>query len=243
MDAQRDNRQMRVISFSGIDGSGKSTQIERLRTSLEQTGLSVRSVCFWDDVATLTRFREEVALVIFRGDPGVGTPAVPIRKRDKNVRSWIMTGIRLFLYMADAISLGLLIRRAQRSDVDVLIFDRFIYDELANLKVDQPVMRAYARAITRMVPKPDISYLLDADPIEARARKPEYPLDFLDFNRRSYLALNDLLGIFHVVAPMAVDDVERETLKVALSHLSLTKLSPAPEANTEPLSAQTSCVP
>jgi len=243
MDAQRDNRRIRVISFSGIDGAGKSTQIERLRASLEQIGLSVRLVCFWDDVATLTRFREGMAHLVFRGDAGVGTPEAPIRRRDKNVRSWIMTGIRLFLYVADTISLRLLIKRVQRSGVDVLIFDRFIYDELANLELGQSAMRAYARAITNMVPKPDISYLLDSDPNEARARKPEYPLEFLDFNRRSYLTLNNFLGIFQVVAPMAVDDVERETLKIALKDLSLAKPLPAPVPNTEGLSPQTSCVP
>jgi len=240
MDSQRETRGMRVISFSGIDGAGKSTQIERLCASLEQTGLSVRVIRFWDDVAALARFRGKVGHAVFRGDQGVGTPEVPINRRDKNVQSCILTVIRLCMYLADAISLRMLVKRAQRTGVEVLIFDRYIYDELANLKVHLPAMRAYARAMMGIVPKPDISYLLDADPVAARQRKPEYPLEFLDFNRKSYFALHDCFGVFHVLPASAADDVEREALQVAFENLSLAKHSPAPE--TETLSAQTSWV-
>ena len=216
MQAKRANRHKRLISFSGIDGAGKSTQIGRLCVSLASTGMGVRLIRFWDDVATLTRFREAAGHAVFGGETGIGTPSSPINRRDKNVRSWFMTAIRLCLYLADAISLRLLIRQEQRSGADVLIFDRFIYDELANLELQQPAMRAYARAITRMVPKPDISYLLDAEPTAARARKPEYPLEFLDLNRRSFLTLNRCVGALHVIAPMTADAVEREVLKVAI---------------------------
>lgn len=237
MELQGQIRRARVISFSGIDGAGKSTQIARLHASLLQAGLSVRVVCFWEDVATLTRFREKAGHALFGGDAGVGTPEAPINRRDKNVRSWIMTAIRLVLYLADAISHRLLIRRARGSGVDVLIFDRSIYDELANLELHQPVMRAYARAISRLAPKPDISYLLDADPVAARARKPEYPLEFLEFNRKSYFQLNDCIGVFHVVGAMALDDVEREILKAAFNKLPLVNLVPTPARSAEALSA------
>lgn len=226
------NPRMRTISFSGIDGAGKSTQIGRLCASLQQTGLSVRLVCFWDHVARLTRFRETAGHTVFGGDIGVGTPSTPICKRDKDVRSWLMTAIRLFLYSLDAISLRLLVRRAQNSGADLLIFDRFIYDELANLELHRWMMRAYARAIVRFVPKPDISYLLDADPAAARARKPEYSLEFLDFNRKSYLTLSNLECRFQVIAPMTVDEVEQEVLLLAIN-----VLSPAPAQNTEALGA------
>lgn len=237
MELQGQIRRARVISFSGIDGAGKSTQIARLHASLLQAGLSVRVVCFWEDVATLTRFREKAGHALFGGDAGVGTPEAPINRRDKNVRSWIMTAIRLVLYLADAISHRLLIRRARGSGVDVLIFDRYIYDELANLELHQPVMRLYARAISRLAPKPDISYLLDADPVAARARKPEYPLEFLEFNRKSYFRLNDCTGVFHVVGAMALDDVEREILKAAFDKLPLANLVPTPAQSAEALSA------
>jgi len=148
-----------------------------------------------------------------------------------------MTAIRFFLYLLDAVSLRLLIKRAQKSGADLLIFDRYIYDELANLELHRWMMRAYARAIVRFVPRPDVSYLLDADPVAARARKPEYPLEFLDFNRKSYLALNNLVGCFQVIAPMTVDKVEQEVLQIAINALSL-----APAQNSEAVGAQASFI-
>ena len=95
-------------------------------------------------------------------------------------------------------------KRASRSDADVVIFDRFIYDELANLTFKNPAMQAYIWLIMKLVPRPDISYLLDADPAQARARKPEYPLEFLLSNRQSYLDLSELIGGITVIAPMPI---------------------------------------
>ena len=69
-------------------------------------------------------------------------------------------------------------KKASHSDADVVIFDRFIYDELANLTLRNPTMQAYVFLIMKSVTRPHVSYLLDADPIQARARKPEYPIEF-----------------------------------------------------------------
>jgi thymidylate kinase len=133
-----------------------------------------------------------------------------------------MTLLRLCIYLADAISTRLLMEKARRSNVDVVILDRFIYDELANLELKNPAMRTYARAIARFVPKPDISFLLDADPVAALARKPEYPLEFLQFNRKSYFVLNDLIGCMTIIPPLPMHEVEREILDDAETALSVT---------------------
>ena len=61
--------------------------------------------------------------------------------------------------------------------------------------------------------------VLDADPVQARARKPEYPLDFLYFCRASYLTLNEIIGGMTIIPPMPVQDVEREVLQHALKLL------------------------
>lgn len=220
MQATRKNVRTNFVSFSGMDGAGKSTQIEALCARLTVGGLRVHSIRFWDDIARLTRIREATGHSIFKGDKGVGTPSAPINRRDKNVRSWPMTGVRLFIYFIDAISVRIAVEKALRSQSDLVIFDRYIYDELANLTLRNPVIRAYIRLIMKIVPKPQISYLLDADPVMARARKPEYPLEFLYTNRQSYLALSDLVGGLTVIAPMPVEEVKREVLHHALKELS-----------------------
>lgn len=186
---------VRSVSFSGIDGAGKSTQIERLCAQLEKRGMRVRVLRFWDDIAALTALREQTGHKVFKGERGIGTPAAPVNRRDKNVRGWPMTCLRLLLYFLDALSLRRVYRSAHRRGADFIIFDRYTYDELANLNLNLAWIRAYARFIEWLIPKPDISFVLDADPEAARARKPEYPLDFLRFNREAYLRLSHMFAL------------------------------------------------
>jgi thymidylate kinase len=217
--ASDQNRQRKFVSFSGMDGAGKSTQIQNLRTRITETGLRVSLVTFWDDVARLKNLRETSGHTLFKGDKGVGSPTAPINRRDKNVRGWPMTMVRYFLYLVDAVSLRLVVKRALRSDADFIIFDRYAYDELANLTLSHPIARAYVRLIMKIVPRPHVSYILDADPVQARARKPEYPVEFLRFCRASYLALSDLIGGMTIIPPMPIQEVEREVLRHALQQL------------------------
>jgi thymidylate kinase len=219
MQARPENRERRFVSFSGMDGAGKSTQIHNLRTRLTEAGLHVSLITFWDDIARLTQLREVSGHTLFKGDKGVGSPDAPINRRDKNVRSWPMTIVRYFLYSVDAISLRLAVKKALRSDADFIIFDRYAYDELANLTLSNPIARFYVRLIMKVVPRPHISYVLDADPVQARARKPEYPLEFLYLCRASYLTLNNLIGGMTIIPPMPVEDVAREVLQHALNQM------------------------
>jgi thymidylate kinase len=220
MRAFRKNNRPKMVSFSGIDGAGKSTQIDALSKRLEEDGMRVLLIRFWDDIARLTQIREATGHAIFKGDKGVGTPSAPINRRDKNVRSWLMTGVRVILYFIDAISVRLVVEKALNSEADLVIFDRYIYDELANLTLSNPVICAYVRLIMRVVPKLDISYYLDADPVKARVRKPEYPLEFLQGNRQSYLTLEYLVGGMSIIAPMPIPEVEQAVLRHTLRELS-----------------------
>jgi thymidylate kinase len=210
MSQREGDRQVRTVSFSGIDGAGKSTQIRLLCSRLQQKGLRVRVIAFWDDVATLTWMRENTSHAIFKGDKGVGRPDAPINRRDKNVRSPLLTCIRLGIYLLDAISLYRLTRKVKRSGADYVIFDRYIYDQLANLNLHNPMVRACARAILLLTPRTDVSFLIDVDPFHARERKPEYPLEFLIQARAAYFLANHLFGVFTVIPPNSPDEVGRE---------------------------------
>lgn len=215
-----DTRRPVAVSFSGIDGAGKSTQINALADCMKREGLHVWRVAFWDHVARLTRVRETASHKLFRGDKGVGNPEKPIERRDKNVRSPSMSAVRLFLYTVDAISLRMVVKKCRRSGADLIIFDRYTYDELVNLRLGNPLMRMYVRLVMWLVPRPDVSYVLDADPVQARARKPEYPLDFLMECRESYMALDRLIGGLTIVPPMPVPEVHREVLRHVTERLS-----------------------
>lgn len=220
-------RPLALISFSGIDGAGKSTQIDALQTWLVQSGLKVSTLTMWDDVVVAARWREFASHRAFGGDQGVGSPEKPIERRDKNVTSGTLAIIRLCLYLADALSLSLRVRKLQQArSHDVVIFDRYIYDELANLSLKQKLSRSIARLILKLVPTPDVACILDADPEAARSRKPEYPLDFLHRNRQAYLALTEITTNLMVLENVSIDETASKIRAALLPVLSGTPSSP-----------------
>jgi thymidylate kinase len=191
-----------LVSFSGLDGSGKSTQIESLCSRLRERGLSVQTLAFWDDVVVMTRYREGFVHKVYGSEKGIGAPGRPVNRRDKNVRAWYLSFARHILYLLDAIHLRFVLRRARRPQTDVIVMDRYIYDELANLPLSNAVTRRFVRAMLALVPRPDIAYLLDVDPETARARKPEYPVEFMHKCRQAYLQLAAMLQALTVIPPL-----------------------------------------
>lgn len=211
---------MKIITFSGIDGAGKSTQIASLKACLRDQGLHIASLTFWDDVAVLSGFREFMSHKAFGGDHGIGTPEKPLHRRDKNVTSWPVTAARFALYLADSLNLRLVVKRAEKRGVDVVIFDRYIYDELANLPLESWFARSFASLLLRMTPRPDSAFLIDADPEAARARKPEYPLEFLGRNRQSYLRLSRIAGDMTIIEHLSIGAAAAKMKEVALAKLA-----------------------
>lgn len=214
---------VRLISFSGIDGAGKSTQIEATHQCLQRLGLRTRVYTFWDDVVVLPALRERMSFSVFRGDRGVGRPDRPIVRRDKNVTSGYVIAFRLLLYFLDALRLCIVSSKSADAESDVVIFDRYIYDELANLPLKHRAVRLYIRLLLRLVPKPDLAFLLDADPEAACLRKPEYPLEFVGHNRDAYLNLARIAGMT-VLPPQPINEttatIENSLLAVCFGRQS-----------------------
>src|SRR5947209_7627718 len=175
-----------LMTFSGLDGSGKSTQIATVTDYLRKQKMSVVHLAFWDDAVVGKRYREGFVHKVYKSEKGIGAPGKPVQRRDKNVRAWYLSLARAGLYFLDAVHLCEVLGRARRGDPDVIIMDRYIYDELSNLPLQNPLACWYAKSVNALVPKPDLALLLDADPELARERKPEYPVEFMRNARQSY---------------------------------------------------------
>ncbi len=221
-----------LVSFSGLDGAGKSTQIAHLESVIAGLGMTSRTLAFWDDVVVLSRFRESFVHKVYKSERGIGAPGKPVARRDKNVRAWYLSIVRHGLYLLDAMHLRWVIGRAPHSGTTVLILDRYIYDELANLPLKHRASRVFVRLIAAFVPTPDVAYLLDADPEAACARKPEYPVEFLYQSRRSYFTLAAILKTMTVVPPLPLTDAKREVERAFMRRVGDSE-SARPSANLD----------
>ena len=197
-----------LISFSGLDGSGKSTQIENLTTHLHALGLKTVRLAFWDDIVVGTKYRESFVHKVYGSEKGIGEPGKPVNRKDKNVRKWYLSLARHGLYLLDAIHLCEVVARARRGSPDVVIVDRYIYDQLANLPLDNAASRWFAKTVHAFVPRPDVAYLLDADVEAARARKPEYPVEFMHKSRAAYMRLAAMLRTLTVIPALGLEDAK-----------------------------------
>ena len=218
-----------LVSFSGMDGSGKSTQIENLHQNLVASGFSVKRLEFWNNVVAFARLRAGFSHRVLQSDGSVGSPEKPANRNDKNARHWYLILGRAFLYIFDALKLRRAVAKARSSKTDVIIFDRYIYDQLATLPMAHSVTRAYVRLLLRIVPTPDIAYLLDAVPEVARARKPEYPLEFMRDYRRCYLLLSEVSDLT-VIPPSDIEQAQ-----AAIAHKMNTYLATSVVTSWNPL--------
>jgi len=209
-----------LVSFSGLDGAGKSTQIANLQQFAEGHGLSTTLLAFWDHVVVLSSYREGFVHKVYGSERGVGAPGQPVNRQDKNVRKWYLTLVRHALYLLDAVHLVIVIGQARKSGADLIIMDRYIYDELANLPLTNFATRLFVRVVNALVPRPDVAYLLDAEPGEAWQRKPEYPIAFLYLCRRSYHRLARLLGHMTIIPPLEQEAAMQEVQSAFAIRLS-----------------------
>lgn len=225
-----------IVSFSGIDGAGKSTQIQSLESWLTAAGCKVTVLRMWDDLVPLRALREFASRNAFRGDQGIGSPEHPLERRDKNVQSGIINFFRCCLYFVDAVTLRFRVRSLEKTcQKDVVIFDRYIYDELANLPLKNSKAKRFAELLARLAPAPHVAYVIDADPESTRKRKPEYPLEFLQVNREAFLTLAELIRNLIVVQNDCLEDASVQVRNALLARIAL--YSPAfTSAGDAPLS-------
>ncbi len=180
-----------LITFSGLDGAGKSTLIEWLRAALEEQrqpvvvlhlehDLGVYASARWlrDGLEHLVRGRRSNGAAA-RGAASIGGPqggVAMLARRIRNALVWSKV-IRRLIYPVDV--LVFLCYRAYFEGIQrrILIMDRYFYDILVDVSSGQ--RWGWIRLLKRITPTPTLPVLLDIGPEEAYARKGEYSVEYL----------------------------------------------------------------
>ncbi len=209
-----------LITFSGLDGSGKSTLIAHLKDSLEQDNRKVAVSHMNYDVGLYSLLR----YLSKKRSGGSNEPQTDHGPRDRAFEGKFSSrsaklryllvwnkGFRAIIYPLDVlIFLGYRLY-VEKVNQQVLIMDRYFYDTLVDLTGAQRTLRT--RLLSWLTPTPNLSIYLDCNPENAFVRKQEYSIDYLKGRRLSYLKLISNLPRMLVVS--TDQDLEATRLNLA----------------------------
>lgn len=188
-----------LITFSGLDGAGKSTLIEFLTSTLERQHQPVAVLHLNDQVgvyAYLRLLRDRV-----RGrQPDQIAPGAPDTRSQKSQRpvprgvrgflSRVRTAvlwnkpIRMLLYPIDVVIFACHRAYVERVRGRVLIMDRYFYDTLVDVSAGRD--RLWTRLLELITPAPTVPVYLDITPEESFRRKGEFTVDYLRRRHDAY---------------------------------------------------------
>jgi thymidylate kinase len=185
-----------LLSFSGIDGSGKTTQVEMLENRLKQNGIStVRMWSRWRPLLSLPLLqvlRWGGQLRVHKKDY-LSTVEFQNPKNEGVASLWCFaTQLENFLKTSLKISLPLALGRTvvcDRYTLDLLV------DGMSDLH-DSPNKLRLGFKLLSLLPRPDWAFLIDTDADVAFKRKPDLPTVSHNVERiRLFLSLCDKAGV------------------------------------------------
>lgn len=227
-----------LITFSGLDGSGKSSLIAWLRTELERRHQTVAVVHMNDHVgvyAYLRGAREAgrrlLGLPVTPPPPpgiadvrttrhardGLGRPQLSGLARLRYAIVWNKP-VRRLLYIVDVVLFLAYRFYAEKVRNQVLIMDRYFYDTLVDVADGHAWM--WARLLKRLTPTPDVPVLLDVTPEESFARKGEYSIEYLRHRWTGYQTVFPWVRSSVIVANHDLDVTKRILTRAVLERLA-----------------------
>lgn len=213
-----------LVTFSGVDGSGKTAQAEILQRACRECALRVKLVWsrggssrFTDGLIHLVKplLKKGTAL-----DVTSDTRQAKVRrKRLWLARPWLRWGWRWLVTLDLLGQYGMQVAWPLLRGYIVLC-DRYTYDALVELSVlsgrPEEARSWAARLLLALAPRPRLAYLLDLAPETALRRKPDEEPDFLAQQAELYRRLAPEWGLRPVSAEAELAQVADTLTEEAL---------------------------
>jgi thymidylate kinase len=194
------------IAFLGPDGCGKSSVIDRLQHELRDVFRRVDYQHLRPRPAARTGHSSRAPVL----DPHAQLPRGTSGSIAKLIHFWASYVIGALLWTFP-----------RRVSSTLVIFDRYYHDIVADprrYRYGAPLI--WARLLGRLVPQPELIFVLDASPEVVQARKQEVSFPESVRQREAYLDLARQLHGAHVIdASQPLDRVVAEVVKIVLTRL------------------------
>lgn len=175
----------KIISFSGIDGAGKSTQVKLLKKYL-----SSKKKTFVATEAMFTYFTLGPLVSILRS--ATKSPKGGPVTRNKNntlAKLWFIPAF-IDIWLGYLFKIQLL-----RLKYDYVIADRIYLDMWANLLYYGYISRQAYKMFIRLLPHSQIGFLFLVKPGTVRKREDDFPLSYYEEQSKIYSQLSRLVKI------------------------------------------------
>ena len=185
-----------LITFSGLDGAGKSTLISYVEELLVELEVKSTVLTMYDHVglyATIRRLRDTISAATDTASDD-GLPAENRRSRHRRgIGHGIVAVVRSrlakqFVYVIDLLCFLLFRFYTEVVRRRVLILDRYFYDSLADI-AKGPLSWIYIRGFLWFTPRPQLALFIDVPAEIAFARKGEYTVEYLRKRRDTYVKI------------------------------------------------------
>jgi len=157
-----------IISFSGLDGSGKTQLIVLLRRFFKRQGISYTQIHFVNDslenrLAKKFLGKEKVSAISEKRNQVA---------KARKISFWAYT-LRLFFLFLYAWMLKIKLSRLKKLYA-VVIFDRYIYDRIAQMAyLRRKENLSLEGKLVRLFPRPNLPFFLHVLPEQSLERKKE----------------------------------------------------------------------
>jgi thymidylate kinase len=168
----------RLITVSGVAGSGKSTAIDDIVRHLAASGTSVEKWRF----RTLPCFKYLQPRFRSSGSSRGTKRWVNFRRKPLTARATVTYVLR---------TLAFRLYRWMDGGDGVRVTNRYFFDNFAHYTVATRRERLYRALLRRATPRPDLALVMTASPEVLSARRPEYSEEYLRQLSEAYRDLRD----------------------------------------------------